>query len=151
MLAWHHDGGGEVVAEEQLVLAAQQVVLAVPPGGLGVGAGPAPGWRGPGEGLQVRPVHRQRGAGAGEPARDGRFQQVRADAGEIAGRQPVWLVFGERVRHECEGVPGLPAGQQVRAVLPVREHPRPDLVVCGQAGQRLVHAGQVGGPVISLG
>ena len=34
----HHDRGRQVVAEEQLVLIVAQVVLAVPPGGLGVGA-----------------------------------------------------------------------------------------------------------------
>ena len=37
--AGHRDGGGEVVAEEQLIFAAPQVVLAVSPGGLGIGAG----------------------------------------------------------------------------------------------------------------
>jgi hypothetical protein len=37
ILAWHHDGGGEVVAEEQLVLPAQQDVLAAP-GRFAVGA-----------------------------------------------------------------------------------------------------------------
>ena len=36
-------------------------------------------------------------------------------------------------------------------MLPVRDHAEPPLVVLGQAGQRLVHAGQVGGPVIGLG
>ena len=36
-------------------------------------------------------------------------------------------------------------------MLPVRDHPEPPLVIVGQADQGLVHAGQVGGPVIGLG
>ena len=71
VLLGHHDGGGEAAAEEQLVLAAQQVVLAVSPGGFRVGAVPAPGRRGPGEGFQARPVRCQRPAGVLELARDG--------------------------------------------------------------------------------
>jgi hypothetical protein len=80
VLVAHHDPGGEVIAEEQLVLAAQQVVLAVAPGRFGVGAVAGAVRRGPGEGFQVRPVHRQRGAGVLELARDARFEQVIAGA-----------------------------------------------------------------------
>jgi len=36
-------------------------------------------------------------------------------------------------------------------VLPVRGHAEPPPVVLGQADQGLVHAGEVGGPVIGLG
>ena len=39
----------------------------------------------------------------------------------------------------------------MRAVFPVRDHAEPPLVVFGQAGQGLVHAGQVRGPVVGLG
>ena len=52
---------------------------------------------------------------------------------------------------EAEGPLGLPVGQQVRAVFPVRDHAQPPLVIFGQADQGLVDAGQVGGPVIGLG
>ena len=95
VLLGHHDRGGQVVAVEQLVFAAQQVVLAVPPGGLGVGAGAAPGGRGPGEGLQVGPVHGQRGAGVLELLRDGCLEQVVADPLQRTGGQPVRLVLAE--------------------------------------------------------
>ena len=78
-----HGRGGQVVAVEQLVLAAQQVVLAVAPGGFGVGAVAGAARRGPGEGLQVRPVHRQRRAGVLEFFRDRCLQQAVADGGEI--------------------------------------------------------------------
>ena len=82
----HHDPGREIVAVEQLVLGAQQVVLAVAPGGLGVGAGAAFARRRPGEGVHVRPVDGQRGAGVLELLRDGRLEQVIADALQRAGR-----------------------------------------------------------------
>ena len=59
VLLGHHGAGGQVPPVEQLVLAAQQVVLAVTPGGLGVGAVAGAVRRGPGEGVQVRPVHGQ--------------------------------------------------------------------------------------------
>ena len=131
----HHDPGGEVVAVEQLVFAAQQVVLAVPPGRFGVGAGPAPGGRGPGEGLQVGPVHGQRPAGVLELVRDGCLQQVIAGALQLTGGQPVRFVLAGGVRDEAEGVLGLPAGQQVRPVLPVRDDAQPPLVVFGQAAR----------------
>ena len=65
--------------------------------------------------------------------------------------QPAGLVLGERVGDQAEGALGLPVSQQVRAVLPVRDHAQPPLLVFGQADQGLVHAGQVGGPVIGLG
>jgi hypothetical protein len=70
-----------MVAVKQLVLTAQQVVLAAPPRRLGVGAVAGAVRRGPGEGLQVRPVHRQRPAGVLELARGRRLQQV--IAGEL--------------------------------------------------------------------
>ena len=121
------------------------------PGRLGVGAVAGAVRRGPGEGLQVRPVHRQRGAGVLESFRDRRLQQVIAGALEAARRQPVGLVLGQRPGGKAEGVPGLPAGQQVRAAFPVREDAEPSLVVFGQADQGLADAGQVGGPPVGLG
>ena len=124
VLLARHDPGGQVVAVEQLVFAAQQVVLAVAPGRLGVGAVAGAARRGPGEGLQVRPVHGQRGAGVLELVRDGCLQQVVADRLQLRRGQPVRLVLAERVRDQAEGVLGLPVGQQVRAVLPVRESRR---------------------------
>ena len=143
--------GGEVAAEEQLVLAAQQVVLAVPPRGLGVGAAAGPVRRGPGEGFQVGPVHRQRAAGVLELLRDAGFEQVIADVLQHACGQPVRLVLGQGIGDQAEGPLGLPVSQQVRAVVPVREHAQPPLVILTEGGQCLVHAGQVGGPVIGLG
>jgi hypothetical protein len=80
LLVWHHDGGRQVVAEEQLVFIVAQVVLAVSPGGLGVGAVAGSARRGPGEGLQVAPVHGQRAAGVPGSLRDAGFEQV------VAGR-----------------------------------------------------------------
>ncbi len=134
VLLGHHDSGREIVAVEQLVFAAQQVVLAVAPGRLGVGALPAPGRRGPGEGVHVRPVDGQRGAGVLELLRDGRLEQVIADALQTAGGQPAGLVPGERVRDQAEGVLGLPVGELVRGVLPVRDHAQPPLVVLAERG-----------------
>ena len=128
-----HDGGGEVVAEEQLVLGAQQVVLAVSPGRFGVGAGPAFGGRGPGEGLQAGPVHRERGAGVLELPGDGCLQQVVAGRLQRRGGLPAGLAGGERGGDQAEGALGLPVGEQVRAAAPVRDHAEPDLVVWGQA------------------
>src|SRR5208282_643858 len=46
---------------------------------------------------------------------------------------------------------GLPVRQQVRAVLPLGDHAEPPLLFPGQAGQRLVDAGEVGGPPVGLG
>ena len=68
-----------------------------------------------------------------------------------AGGQPAGLVLAEGRGDQAEGPLGLPVGEQVRAVLPVRDHAEPPLVVLGQADQRLVHPGQVRGPVIGLG
>ena len=113
VLLGHHDAGGEVVAVEQLVFAAQQVVLAVAPGRLGIGAGPAFGGRGPGEGLQVRPVHGQRRAGVLELVRDGGLEQVVADCLQRRRGQPVGLVLAERVRRpgrRCTRSAGRSAG-----------------------------------------
>ena len=67
------------------------------------------------------------------------------------GGQPVGCVLAEGRGDQAEGALGLPVGEQVRAVFPVRDHAQPYLVVLGQAGQRLVHPGEVGGPVIGLG
>ena len=152
VLLGHHDPGGQVIAVEQLVLAAQQVVLAVAPGRLGVGAVAGAARRGPGEGLQVRPVHRQRRAGVLELVRDAGFEQVVADAPAAAGEgSPSGSSLPRASGDQAEGVLGLPVGEQVRAVFPVRDHAEPPLVVFGQADQGLVHAGQVGGPVVGLG
>jgi hypothetical protein len=86
ILAWHHDGGGEVVAEEQLVLPAQQDVLAAP---RTLRRRRSRGSRGAGEGLQVRPVHRQRRAVLLAFLRDRRPEQVIAYGCGGIGRQPV--------------------------------------------------------------
>jgi hypothetical protein len=75
LLAGDHDGGRQVVAEEQLVLIVAQVVLAVSPGGLGAGAVTGPARRGPGEGFQVAPVDGQRAAGVPGFLRDAGFEQ----------------------------------------------------------------------------
>jgi hypothetical protein len=66
-----------------------------------------------------------------------------------AGGQPAGPVFGQSVRDQPEGPLGLPVSQQVRAVLPVRDHAQPPLVVLAQRGQRPVDAGEARGPVIS--
>ena len=47
---------------------------------------------------------------------------------------------------QAEGVLDLPVGELVRAGLPVRGNAEPRLVSVGQAGQRGVHPGQLGGP-----
>ena len=151
LLVRHHDRGRQVVAEEQLVLVVAQVVPAVPPGCLGVGAVAGPARRGPGEGLQVAPVHGQRAAGVPELFRDGCFQQAVAGALQFPRRQPVRLVLGERPGEQAEGVLSLPVGQQVRAVLPVREDAEPPLLALGQADQGLVDSGQVRGPAVGEG
>ena len=148
VLLAHHGGGGEVVAEEQLAVLAGAAAGAVPPGGFGVGAVAGAAGRGPGEGFHVGPVDGQRRAGVLELLRDGCFEQVVADALQPGGGQPVGDVLGQRVCDQAEGPLGLAVSQPVRAVLPVRDHAEPPLVVLGQRGQCLVDAGQVGGPVV---
>ena len=93
----------QVVAEEQLVIVAQQVVLAVPPGRLGVGAVAGPARRGPGEGLQVAPVHGQRRAGVLEllpgrmaSSRSSQTPAVPATAARPAGPWPARPSPGRR-------------------------------------------------------
>ena len=148
VLLAHHGGGGGVVAEEQLAVLAGAAAGAVSPGGFGVGAVAGAAGRGPGEGFHVGPVHRQRRAGVLELLRDGCLEQVIAEALQPGGGQPVGDVLGQRAGDQAEGPLGLAVGQPVRAVLPVRDHAEPPLVVLGQRGQCLVHAGQVGGPVV---
>ena len=148
VLLAHHGGGGGVVAEEQLAVLAGAAAGAVPPGGLGVGAVAGAAGRRAGEGFHVGPVHRQRRAGVLELLRDGCLEQVIADALQPGGGQPVGDVLGQRAGDQAEGPLGLPVGEPVRAVLPVRDHAEPPLVVLGQGGQCLVDAGQVGGPVV---
>ena len=148
VLLAHHGGGGGVVAEEQLAVLAGAAAGAVAPGGLGVGAVAGAAGRGPGEGFHVGPVDGQRRAGVLEGIRDGCLEQVVAEALQPAGGQPVGDVLGQRVRDEAEGPLGLAVSQPVRAVLPVRDHAEPPLVVLGQGDQCLVDAGQVGGPVV---
>jgi len=123
----------------------------VSPGCLRVGAVPAFGGRGPGEGFQVRPVHGQRCAGVGELLRDGRLKQVVAHRLQRLRWQPIRLVLAERRGDQAEGVLGLPVSEQMRPLLPVRDHAQPPLVALAQRDQRLVDAGQVRGPVIGLG
>ena len=148
VLVAHHGGGGGVVAEEQLAVLAAAAAGAVSPGGFGVGAVAGAARRGPGEGFQVGPVHRQRRAGVLEllrgwmpPAGHRRC----AAAGRRAARRGV---LGQGAGDQAEGALGLPVGQPVRAVLPVRDHAEPPLVVLGQRDQCLVDAGQVRGPVV---
>jgi len=93
----------------------------------------------------------QRPAGVLELRRDAGFQQAAADRLQRRRWLPAGLVPGERVRDQAEGVLGLPVGQPVRAVLPVRDDAEPPLVIGGQAGQRLADTGQVGWPPVSLG
>ena len=123
----------------------------MPPGRLGVGAVAGAVRRGPGEGLQVGPVHGQRRAGVLEFFRDAGFEQAVAGALQFRRRQPVRLVLAERPGGQAEGVLGLPVGELVRAVLPVRQHAEPPLLVFGQAGQRLAHPGQVRGTAVGRG
>ena len=148
MLLAHHGGGRGVVAVEQLAVLAGAAAGAVAPGGFGVGAVAGAMRRGAGEGLHVRPVHCQRRAGVLELIRDGGFQQVVADPREDAGEGSVGLVFFQGSGDQAEGALGLPVGEQVRAGSPLGDHAEPCLVVCGQGGQRLMEAGQVGRPVI---
>jgi hypothetical protein len=147
----HHDPGGQVVAVEQLILGAQQVVLAVPPGRFGVGAVAGAVRRGPGEGFQVGPVHRQRPAGVFESGWDGCLEQGIADALQPVRRQPAGVVAAERAGDQAEGPLGLPVGQQVRAAGPVFGHAQPHLVIGGQGDQRVADPGQVRGPAVGLG
>ena len=148
VLVAHHGGGGGVVAEEQLAVLAGAAAGAVAPGGFGVGAVAGAAGRRPGEGFGVGPVDGQRGAGVLEPVRDGCLEQVVAEALQLGGGQPVGVVFGQGAGDQAEGPLGLPVGQLVRAVFPVRDHAEAPLVVLGQRDQGLVDAGQVGGPVV---
>ena len=120
VLLGHHDPGGQVIPVEQLVLAAQQVVLAVAPRRFGVGAVAGAARRGPGEGLQVRPVHGQRPAGILELVRDRCLQQVVADA-PAAGRRAA------------------------RPVRPCRGRPRPGRR-CARSAGRSAGAGRASSP-----
>ena len=133
VLLAHHGGGGGVVAEEQLAVLAGAAAGAVSPGGFGVGAVAGAAGRGPGEGFQVGPVHRQCGAGVLELIRDGCLEQVIADRGEDPRRQAVGDVLGQCAGEQAEGPLGLAVGEPVRAVFPVRDHAEPLLVVLGQA------------------
>ena len=85
------------------------------------------------------------------PGGDAGFQQAVADGGQSPGGSAVGMVFGQRLRDEVEGVLDLPVGELVRAVLLLVQHAEPGLVCGGQAGERLMHPGQVRGPVIGQG
>ena len=119
VLVAHHGGGRGVVAEEQLAVLSGAAAGAVPPGGFGVGAVAGAAWRGPGEGLHVGPVDGQRRAGVLELTGDGCLQQVVADPREGLRWQAVGDVPGQGICDQAEGALGLPAGEQVRAGLPV--------------------------------
>src|SRR5712691_5121813 len=120
-----------------------------PGGGVAVGGAVAGAVRrGPGERFQVGPVHGQRPAGVLEFPGDGSFEQVVADCLQFRGGQAVGLVLADGGGNQAAGVLGLPEGQLVRAVLPVRPHAQPPLVGLGQAGQRLVNKGEVSGPSV---
>jgi hypothetical protein len=82
---------------------------------------------------------------------DAGLEQVIAGRLQLRRWQPVWFLLAESTGDQAEGVFGLPAGQQVRAVLPLGDHAEPPLLLPGQAGQRLVDAGEVGGPPAGLG
>jgi hypothetical protein len=122
----------------------------VSPPGFGVGAGAAPGRRGPGEGVWVGPVHGQRAAGVLELLRDGCLEQVIADGLQPAGGQPAGRVLAEGRAGQPGGALGLPVSQLVRVVLPVRDDTGPPLPALAERGERLVHPGQVRGPVIGV-
>ena len=83
--------------------------------------------------------------------RDAGLQQAVADGLQDCGRGAVGLVLAQRPGHESEGVFDLPVGELVRPARPVCGHAEPRLVSFGQRGQRLVHPGQVRGPVIGQG
>jgi hypothetical protein len=74
-----------------------------------------------------------------------------ADALQPHGGQPAGVVVAERAGDQSEGPLGLLVGQQVRAVLPVFGHAKPDLVGLGQGDQRVADPGQVRGPAVGLG
>jgi len=78
-----------------------------------------------------RPVHRQRRADVLELAQDERFEQVVAGRFQRLRGQPVGLVLAECCGDQAESALGLPVGQQVRAVFPVRDHAQPPLVAGG--------------------
>jgi hypothetical protein len=61
------------------------------------------------------------------------------------------MFFAQCFDDEAEGALDLPVGELVRAGLPVLGDGEPDLVFGGQRGERLVHPGQVRGPVIGQG
>ena len=61
------------------------------------------------------------------------------------------MLFAERFHGEVKGVLDLPVGELVRAGLPVLYHAEPGLVSLRQCDQRLVHSGQVRGPVVGQG
>ena len=82
---------------------------------------------------------------------DAGFQQVIQDAGQVIGGGAVGMLFAERFHGEVKGVLDLPVGELVRAVAPGLGDAESHLVCGGQRGQRLVHPGQVRGPVIGQG
>ena len=78
-----------------------------------------PGW------LPQRPV--RRAAWAGRQlllvlAGDAGFRQVIADPGENFCGSAVGMLFLQSIHDEVKGALDLPAGEQVRAVLPVLDH-----------------------------
>ena len=141
VLLGHHDPGGQVLPVEQLVLAAQQVVLAVAPRRFGVGAVAGAARRGPGEGLQVGPVHRQRPAGVLELLRDAGLEQVVADcaaAGRRAARPARPCRGRPRPGRRCARSAGRSAGagraSSPRSRRAAAGHPRPARSAPGAPG-----------------
>ena len=61
------------------------------------------------------------------------------------------MVFLECADDQVEGALDLPVGEQMRAVFPARHHAQADPVGLGEAGQGLVHPGQVRGAVVGQG
>jgi len=72
-------------------------------------------------------------------------------AASSAGGAPSGVLFFRCVGDQAEGAPGLPAGEQVRAVFPAGDDAQADAVGLGQAGEGLVHPGEVGGAVAGQG
>jgi hypothetical protein len=70
---------------------------------------------------------------------------------QARGGSAVGLGFGQRAGDEPAGVPGLAAGELVRAGFPGRGDAQAFLVGLGQAGQRGADLGEVSGPAVALG
>jgi hypothetical protein len=148
-LVGHHGRRREEVAEEEVLFG--HPGTAVPPGGLGVGAGRdrIGGW--PGEGLLIAPVDRQRRGRARHLFGHRRLDEGVEHRAQCVRGHPVGRLLFERAHHEGEGVLDLTIGEGVLGATPVDDHAEAQAIGARQGNERAVGPAQMGGPVVGRG